>query len=62
MNWQPIATAPEWEWVLITDGKSVEVGRRSSDGYWSAQGGLDFDYGRWDEELTHWMPLPELPK
>jgi len=60
-TWQPINTAPNAEFVLITDGESIEVGRYIGGG-WLSSDGLDFGYGEWDGKLTHWMPLPLLPK
>lgn len=61
MEWQPIDTAPkDGTFVLITDGETIEVARTLGSG-WIASDGADFDYGRWDEHLTHWMPLPPAP-
>lgn len=62
MNWRPIETAPrDGTAVLVTDGEDCEVARNYGHG-WFDSDGLDFAYGAWDAELTHWMPLPELPK
>jgi len=59
--WQPIETAPtDGTFVLITDGDSIEIAHNLGNGWWTSAG-LDFDYGKWDEYLTHWMPLPEFP-
>lgn len=69
--WQPIATAPKDQNILLTNGKEV------SEGGWltAVEQGADYD-GQWADpgwwtvsisykhvsEITHWMPLPEAPK
>jgi hypothetical protein len=50
-EWRPIATAPKEQYVLIWDGKLIEIA-------FSAERD-----GNWDTPLppTHWMPLPDPP-
>lgn len=52
--------------VLVTDGKNIAIGcytfqlgfdKSVSNEKWH----LDDDYFVEDDEITHWMPLPELP-
>jgi hypothetical protein len=48
--------------VAIKDNEYywIDIGYIDGDGYWTIDGEL------WDREsdpaITHWMPLPELPK
>jgi hypothetical protein len=56
--WQPIETAPrDGTPVLVTDGDTCEVAKCFGSG-WLTNEGYDFEYGTWDVELTHWMPIP----
>lgn len=46
--------------VLVTDGARVEVMWFDRDGYWDSwvePRSVTID----SEDVTHWMPLPELP-
>lgn len=57
----------EGEGVLITDGKDISTAEiePGSAGYsWGAHGfwGYDWTFYFDPEKVTHWMPLPELPK
>ncbi len=63
-DWQPITTAPmDGTLVIITDGQIMEFARNYGNdcGWWSMDK-VDFNYGQWDKELTHWMPAPPLPE
>lgn len=44
-----------YDCVLVTDGEFVDIGAMQSDGSFC---GCDM----LDENVTHWMPLPEPPK
>lgn len=64
MNWQPIETAPEDEYVLIArDGYPLTVAKNQGRGDWvlAACGSYASD-GTPDGEPTHWMPLPAKPE
>ena len=65
MNWQPIATAPLNTTILVTDGKDVLVSERikkSNGEYFIFPAVFGESWGlRFEEQLTHWMPIPELP-
>lgn len=63
-EWQPIKTAPKsgepWPArttteVLLTDGNSIYLG------FWNGHSWDDGDFHDDMGEMTHWMPLPELP-
>lgn len=45
--------------VLVTDGEHVEVKWWDESGYWDSWTELNSDI--FDDEITHWMPLPEPP-
>jgi hypothetical protein len=50
--------------VLITDGHVVACGEyRGRNLYWSGHGfrGYEWEFDFDDDDITHWMPLPELP-
>jgi hypothetical protein len=65
-NWMPIETAPEMEWVLVAECKTVDIAILDS-GKW-------IELWKWDEQIqrpkpvecpfepTYWMPLPEPPE
>jgi hypothetical protein len=66
MEWQPIETAPRHTPILVTDGKMIIVIERC--GYVGNDypgevgfGGYEWDFDFIWKDLTHWMPLPELP-
>lgn len=73
MNWINIKDQkPEIEKAyLITDGKIIItaflcwISDNVDDYTWIPAGGSGYDW-EWDEidieNITHWMPLPELPK
>ena len=44
--------------VLIWFRGTVCFGDRTSDGHWRPEGGN----GNFDDDITHWMPLPDPPK
>ncbi|HHI3237275.1 TPA: DUF551 domain-containing protein [Escherichia coli] len=46
--------------VLVTDGEHVEVKWWDESGYWNSWTELNSDI--FDDEITHWMPLPEPPQ
>lgn len=48
---------PNFKVVLITDGECVDLGAWQGEGWAS-----DFSYVDESEDVTHWMPLPKLPK
>lgn len=62
-----IPSADVWKWIPVTErlpenDKTVLVwDRRNSREYFDV-----FDHGQWivlrQEDITHWMPLPEPPK
>ena len=59
MEWMKIEEKEptEHEWILGTDGEAIDMG------IWMVPGGFslpDLNYLR--RPITHWMPLPELPK
>lgn len=45
-----------YEYVLVTDGHSVEVMWWDRDGFWRPAKSL------YPGDITHWMPLPEPPE
>ena len=55
--------------VLITDGENItveEIDRPTSDdGTFSLSGhgfgGFEYEFDMREKDITHWMPLPELP-
>lgn len=62
-EWQPIETAPKdtkkpthSRVVLLTDGDSIHLG------FWNGKSWDDGDFYDNLGEMTHWMPLPELPE
>lgn len=68
-KWQPIATAPKYTPILVTDGSVIVSGE-----WGGLYEGIDTDFldpvglsgyeWEWNfelSELTHWMPLPPLP-
>jgi hypothetical protein len=57
IDWLPIDSAPkDGTRVLISDGVDMEVAKNLGDG-WVSSDGLDFGYGNWDQELTHWAEI-----
>ena len=61
-QWQPIETAPKdtskaapTRVVLLTDGEDIYLG------FWNGRSWDDGDFRDNLGEMTHWMPLPELP-
>ncbi|QML68590.1 DUF551 domain-containing protein [Escherichia fergusonii] len=46
--------------VLVTDGEHVEVKWWDESGYWNSWTELNSDI--FDDEITHWVPLPEPPQ
>lgn len=69
-EWQPIATAPNGVPILVTDGKVITVLMRTqinhSGKIFDNLVGAGFSGYEWDwdfewDDLTHWMPVPELP-
>ena len=48
---------PNFKVVLITDGECVDLGAWQGE-EWAS----DFSYVDESEDVTHWMPLPKLPK
>ena len=66
MEWQPIDTIPLRTPVLITDGEYIVVAERHyysrEDAFYSyGFDGHDWDWVFNEDNVTHWMPLPELP-
>jgi hypothetical protein len=64
-QWQPIETAPRDAPILVTDGKVIVVLKIDTGDDWPCpvgfggwEWGWEFEWG----DLTHWMPLPELPR
>lgn len=58
-EWQPIATAPKNEKVLVGWLGIINMGRlRSEDGRWIA---VNSSFPFNPEHPTHWMPLPPPP-
>ena len=60
LNWIPVKKAlpfpgPDY---LVTDGACCAVAELLSDGTWNFFGNLAWE----TQEVTHWMPLPDLPK
>ena len=75
MIWQPIATAPKDEWILMTEWRPIETAPKDGTDVLVWCGGAMFiaymEVGRWffdrtDHSVkplpTHWMPLPPAPK
>lgn len=66
MTWQPIESAPkDGTEILIAYDGSVSIAFFHT-GYdnWRDENGvkLDWDPDWFDQNVTHWMPLPEPPK
>lgn len=63
-EWSPIETAPEGLPILVTDGEFIVVAQLDSTGWPDAVGfrGNQWDWDFEETALTHWLPLPELPK
>ena len=71
MDWQPIKTAPEGEWIMVygEDSHHVALNEMTDwDGFYDKPvRAWMSDDGCWvhpDDGFkpTHWMPLPEPPK
>ena len=67
MKWQPIDAAPKNTPILATDGVVIVVLERGecAGKDWPNAVGFsgyewDWDFDSWGN-LTHWMPLPDLP-
>lgn len=65
MDWQPIETAPKGSGrypsssaptLLLTDGDSIYMG------FWNGRSWDDGDFFDDMGKMTHWQPLPDLPK
>ena len=61
-EWQPIETAPKYNCVLLWNGDFLTIGmfNRTLDAFVDLaehSGGVGFE-----DEPTHWMPLPDPPK
>lgn len=65
MNWIPVSERlPEFDCrVLVSDGKYCSVGYRfdKDDPWWWIDHDGDVDGVVDATDITHWMPLPELP-
>lgn len=62
-QWQPIETAPKWEYVLVWDGEDVEMAQKNKTSWWTVQDAEDIEFGEeMDPQPTHWMPIPEGPQ
>jgi len=55
-EWKTIETVPDFQDVLISDGKRIAIGAFVA-GRWMSQEGLPFV-----DPITHWMPLPNPPE
>jgi len=67
MDWKPIDSAPRRTPILVTDGQVVVVLERGSSAGddWPDPVGFGGYEWEWDFnwcDLTHWMPVPALPK
>ena len=53
-----------YEGVLVTDGVVVTAAELTKSFGWTGHefGGYEWEWDFNEEEITHWMPLPELPK
>lgn len=59
-NWQPTETAPDNEFVLISDELGDMYVAHSQFGYWYTW--IDWIHPDLEiKNVTHWMPLPEAP-
>jgi hypothetical protein len=60
MDWQPIETAPEGEYVQLKFGEDEAddygpfIGMKMDHGGWWDRTGSDYDYGA--AQPTHWRP------
>lgn len=70
-EWKTIETAPVGVPMLVTDGKIVVAGVRGKlcgepwldpHGFGGYEWEWEFGQGGEWTALTHWMPLPEVPK
>ncbi len=67
MEWISTKTElPKGEALLLTSSKVIKIGDLY-DRKWRIVGHWHYDGSNWKsdyayDEITHWMPLPELPK
>ena len=67
-TWHPIKTAPKNTPILVTDGKVIVVVECTicgSGDKWPDSvgfGGHEWEWAFEWNDLTHWMPLPKLPR
>ncbi len=49
--------------VLITDGETIVTASLDKNGSWGFHGfsGYECEFDFLPDEVTHWMPLPDLP-
>jgi hypothetical protein len=59
-KWQPIDSAPELTWVIVTNGEYVAEAFYSK--YYERRGGWVMMTGDDIDKVTHWQPLPTPPK
>jgi hypothetical protein len=64
MNWQPIATAPKDGTAILVHDKThgMVTAFCDKDGQWISVFGGDYSEDDRVHFITHWMPLPELPR
>lgn len=46
-------------WVSDHGGKQIQYQGRSR--YWAAKGWRHEGWAEWHQDVTHWMPMPEMP-
>lgn len=62
-DWQPIETAPkDGKSILVVNGNWIVTAHWHRSQQCWASCGPTYERLPWDEQPTHWMPLPEPPK
>lgn len=62
--WQPIATAPKGQKILVSDGEEIWMAEWCTFANWFAESGTDAPGLSADQlsDVKFWQSLPELPR